>query len=111
SHLTGHRYDQPNTETFYNSISRKIFNPKNVSFDQQFEFFNNEDYHFVEFTEPKVYNEVPVHRLTENVIKNILLSAKFDVPWEDIDRDCKQVMEELTPTIIFQKNNLFLDSI
>jgi len=111
SYLTAHRYDKPNTETFYNSISRKIFNPRNVSFNQQFEFFNSEDYHFVEFTEPKVYREIPVHRLNEAVIKDILLSLNFKVNWEDLDRDCKLVMDELTPTIIFQKNNLFLDSI
>jgi isocitrate dehydrogenase kinase/phosphatase len=109
--LTAHRYDKPNTETFYNSISRKIFNPRNVSFNQQFEFFNSEDYHFVEFTEPKVYREIPVHRLSENVIRDILTSLDFNVDWENLDRDCKLVMEELTPTIIFQKNNLFLDSI
>jgi isocitrate dehydrogenase kinase/phosphatase len=109
--LIQHRYDKPNTETFYNSISRKIFNRVNVSFNLRFEFFNMEDYHYVDFTEPKVYREIPVHRLTADVIKNILLDIDFKVKWEDLDRDCQMIMEELTPTIIFQKNNLFLDSI
>lgn len=109
--LIQNRYDKPNTETFYNSISRKIFNQVNIGFSEQFEFFNNEDYHVVEFTEPKVFREVIVHNLTADVFKNILLSLDFNVPWEDIDRDCQAIMEKLTPTIIFQKNNLFLDSI
>ncbi len=111
THLIQNRYDKPNTETFYNSISRRIFNQINIGFSEQFEFFNNEDYHVVEFTEPKVYREVIVHNLTADVFKDILISLDFNVEWEDIDRDCKSIMEFLTPTIIFQKNNLFLDSI
>jgi len=109
--LVQHRYDKPNTETFYNSISRKVFNQVNIGFDERFEFFSNEDYHVVEFTEPKVYREIIVHRLSKDVFKDILLSLDFNVQWEDIDRDCQAIMDELTPTIIFQKNNLFLDSI
>ncbi len=111
SHLIQNRYDKPNTETFYNSISRKVFNSVNVGFSEQFEFFNNEDYHVVEFTEPKVYREMTVHKLTSDVFKDILLSMDFKVEWEDIDRDCKAIMDELTPVMIFQKNNLFLDCI
>lgn len=111
SQLILHRYDKPNTETFYNSISRKVFNQVNIGFSEQFEFFNNEDYHIVEFTEPKVYREVSVSKLTADVIKDILLSYDFKVEWEDIDRDCKAIMDQLTPVMIFQKNNLFLDSI
>lgn len=111
SHLIQNRYDKPNTETFYNSISRKVFNQVSVGFTERFEFFNNEDYHIVEFTEPKVYREITVHKLTADVFKDILLSLDFKVKWEDIDRDCKNIMDELTPTMIFQKNNLFLDSI
>ena len=111
SHLIQNRYDKPNTETFYNSISRKIFNQVNKGFNERFEFFDNEDYHVVEFTEPKVFREITVHRLTKEVMKNVLLSFDFNVKWEDIDRDCQNIIDELTPSIIFQKNNMFLDSI
>jgi isocitrate dehydrogenase kinase/phosphatase len=111
SHLIQHRYDKPNTETFYNSITRKIFNRVNVSFNQRFEFFSMEDYHFVDFTEPRVFREIPVHKLTADVFKDILKAIDFKVEWEDLDRDCRLIMEEITPTIIFQKNNLFLDSV
>jgi isocitrate dehydrogenase kinase/phosphatase len=48
--LIHNRYDKPNTETFYNSISRKVFNQVSVGFTERFEFFNNEDYHVVDFT-------------------------------------------------------------
>lgn len=111
SQLIQNRYDKPNTETFYNSISRKVFNQVNIGFSEQFEFFNNEDYHVVEFTEPKVYREISVSKITKDVLKDILLSLDFKVEWEDIDRDCQAIMDELTPVMIFQKNNLFLDSI
>jgi isocitrate dehydrogenase kinase/phosphatase len=109
--LVQHRYDKPNTETFYNSISRKIFNRANVSFNQRFEFFSMEDYHYVDFTEPKVFREIPVHKLSADVFKDILKAIDFKVNWEDLDRDCRWIMEEVTPAIIFQKNNLFLDSV
>src|SRR5690554_4116510 len=111
THLIQNRYDKPNTETFYNSISRRIFNQINIGFSEQFEFFNNEDYHVVDFTEPKVFREIIVHNLNAEVFKDLLLSLDFNVKWEDIDRDCEAIMESLTSTIIFQKNNLFLDSI
>ncbi|MCO5230612.1 MAG: bifunctional isocitrate dehydrogenase kinase/phosphatase [Chitinophagales bacterium] len=111
SHLIQNRYDKPNTETFYNSISRKVFNQVNIGFSEQFEFFNNEDYHIVEFTEPKIYREITVHKLSADVIKDLLLSLNFKVQWEDIDRDSKAIMDFLTPIIVFQKNNIFLESI
>ena len=110
-HLIQNRYDKPNTETFYNSVSRKIFNQIRIGFSQQFEFFENEDYHVVEFTDPKVFREIPVSRLNEQVLKNLLLSLDFNIEWEDIDRDCEEIMNKLAPIIVFQKNNLFLDSI
>ncbi|MCO5247331.1 MAG: bifunctional isocitrate dehydrogenase kinase/phosphatase [Chitinophagales bacterium] len=110
-HLIQNRYDKPNTETFYNSVSRKIFNQIRIGFSQQFEFFENEDYHVVEFTDPKVFREIPVSRLNENVLKDLLLSLDFNIEWENIDRDCEEIMNKLAPIIVFQKNNLFLDSI
>lgn len=109
--LTKNRYDRPNTETFYNSVTRRIFNKVNIGFNERFEFFNTEDFHFVEFTEPKVYQTIKVDMLTPKVLKDILLSLDFNAEWENIDRDAKLLFDDLAPTIIFQKNNLFLEEI
>jgi isocitrate dehydrogenase kinase/phosphatase len=109
--LNSNRNDIQNTETFYNSVTRKIFNTIQHAFDENFEFFDDKDYLISEFTEPLVYASITSNKLSLKLIKDILLSFGFDVPWINIDRDVKNIFDEIAPTIIAQKNNLFLDKV
>ncbi len=109
--LTDTRADKQNTETFYNSVTRKIFNNYNYAFDEKFEFFDDKDYQICDFTPPLVFKTFKANLLSKDIIKEILLSYDFQVEWENIDSDIQHIFDEIVPSIIAQKNNLYIDKI
>ena len=98
-----------NSETFFNSITRKVFIDK--SFNPAYEYFDPEDYKPVQILEEKVYKVFNTNQLSENILIEILNSFEFNIDFEDIKRDAKRIFDEIAPTIIFQKSTLFLERI
>lgn len=99
-----------NSETFYNSITRKVFVDK--SFNPEIEYFDKDDYKPSENKENIiVHDTISVSSLSPLAIKQILQHFKFDVPFENIEQDAINIFEELAPAFIYQKSNLHLDRI
>lgn len=98
-----------NSETFYNSITRKVF--ENVSFNSEYEFFDYTDYKPVKSADEDIYDTIECSHFSKVSIKQILHYFKFNVLFEDIDRDAQLIFDEVAPTIIHQKSNLFLERV
>ncbi|HRH56336.1 MAG TPA: bifunctional isocitrate dehydrogenase kinase/phosphatase [Chitinophagales bacterium] len=98
-----------NSETFYNSITRKVFVDK--SFNSDYEFFDYTDYKPMPKYDKEIFDVIECTHFSKVAIKQILQYFKFTVPFEDIDRDAQRIFDEMAPTIIHQKSNLFLDRI
>lgn len=98
-----------NSETFYNSITRKVFFDK--SFNADYEFFDYTDYKPMPKIDNEIYDVIECTHFSKVAIKQILQYFKFDVPFENIDRDAQLIFDEMAPTIIHQKSNLFIDRI
>ena len=98
-----------NSETFYNSITRKLFIDK--SFNADYEFFDYTDYKPMPKYDNEIFDVIECTHFSKVAIKQILQYFKFSVPFEDIDRDAQLIFDEMAPTIIHQKSNLFLDRI
>ncbi|MCB0506683.1 MAG: bifunctional isocitrate dehydrogenase kinase/phosphatase [Chitinophagales bacterium] len=98
-----------NSETFYNSITRKVF--AEISFNPNYEYFDYTDYKPILCTENEIYDVIDCSHFSVVAIKQILQYFKFNVPFEDINRDAQNIFDEMAPTIIHQKSNLYLDRI
>jgi len=92
SRLIARRTDIELAETFFNSVSRRIFT--RVGVDSKIEFL------FSDFDAPQPAGEPPyltyssANRLRE-VIEEILESCAFSVPFEDLNRDVGRVSEAI----------------
>ncbi len=98
-----------NSETFYNSITRKVFVDK--SFNSDYEFFDYTDYKPMPKYDKEIFDVIECTHFSKVAIKQILQYFKYSVPFEDLDRDAQLIFDEMAPTIIHQKSNLFLDRI
>lgn len=98
-----------NSETFYNSITRKVFIDK--SFNPDYEFFDYTDYKPMPKYDSDIFDVIDCTHFSVVAIKQILQYFKFSVPFENIDRDAQLIFDEMAPTIIHQKSNLFIDRI
>lgn len=98
-----------NSQTFFNSITRKVFYHK--SFNREFEYFDEKDYSPVQELPAKIFKTFEVSKLSIDIIAEILLSFNLNVPFEDIERDSILIFDEIAPIIISQKENLFLEKI
>jgi isocitrate dehydrogenase kinase/phosphatase len=109
SKITKDKPHRLNSETFYNSITRKVFVDK--SFNSDYEFFDYTDYKPMPKYDVEIFDKIDCSHFSVVSIKQILKYFQFSVPFEDIDRDAQQIFDEMAPTIIHQKSNLFLDRI
>lgn len=98
-----------NSETFYNSITRKVFVDK--SFNSDIEFFDYTDYKAMPAYDTEIFDVIDCSHFSVVAIKQILKYFKFDVPYDNLDRDAQNIFDEMAPVIIHQKSNLFLDRI
>lgn len=93
SGLIADRDDWELAETFFNSITRRIF--KTIGVDPQIEFVATD------FETPPTQASRPVYRIydraasTEALIRAILIYHRFQVQYEDIDRDARLVAERV----------------
>ncbi|MFN8237458.1 MAG: bifunctional isocitrate dehydrogenase kinase/phosphatase [Chitinophagales bacterium] len=109
SKITKDKPHRLNSETFYNSITRKVFVDK--SFNSDYEFFDYTDYKPMPKYDVEIFDTIDCSHFSVVAIKQILKYFQFSVPFEDIDRDAQLIFDEMAPTIIHQKSNLFLDRI
>lgn len=107
--LVIHKPHRLNSETFYNSITRKVFVEK--SFNPDIEYFDYTDYKPMPQYAEDIYDVIECAHFSKVAIKQILNYFKFNVSFEDINRDAQLIFDEVAPTIIHQKSNLFLDRI
>ncbi|MBK6273514.1 MAG: bifunctional isocitrate dehydrogenase kinase/phosphatase [Chitinophagales bacterium] len=109
SHLIKEKPHRLNSETFYNSITRKVFFDK--SFNADIEYFDYTDYKPMPKMDKEVFDVIDVSHFSPLVIKQIIKHFQFTVKFEDIDRDCQKIFDEVAPSIIHQKSNLFIDRV
>nr|HPH88982.1 bifunctional isocitrate dehydrogenase kinase/phosphatase [Chitinophagales bacterium] len=91
------------------SITRKVFVDK--SFNSDYEFFDYTDYKPMPKYDTEIFDTIECTHFSKVAIKQMLQYFKYNVPFEDIDRDAQMIFDEMAPTIIHQKSNLFLDRI
>jgi isocitrate dehydrogenase kinase/phosphatase len=92
------RTDLEIAETFFNSVTRKIF--ATVGVDPDIEFIDSD------FKAPSVQPENPIYKRylrdgsTVDLIKNILLDYRFKVDYQHIDQDAKLVAAKIDNHLI-----------
>ena len=104
SHLIKEKPHRLNSETFYNSITRKVFFDK--SFNADIEYFDYTDYKPMPKMDKEVFDVIDVSHFSPLVIKQIIKHFQFTVKFEDIDRDCQKIFDEVAPSIIHQKSKI-----
>ena len=104
SGMIAERSDWELAETFFNSISRRIF--ITVGVDPQIEFVDP-DYDLPPLTDPKsLYTSYYPSTLAETV-QQILQACNFTVPFADFAKDCHQISERLAHFLQNQQTNLY----
>lgn len=98
-----------NSETFFNSITRKVF--LNKSFNPEYEFFDYNDYKPDQKMDNEIFDVIECSHFSTIAIKQILKYFKFNIPYENLERDAQRIFDEIAPTIIYQKSNLYLERI
>ncbi len=89
SGLIADREDWEIAETFYNSVTRRIF--ATVGVNAQIEFVDTD------FDAPPTESRAPIVKsyrqasTTATLIERILLDFRFEVPYQDVSRDAKRV--------------------
>jgi isocitrate dehydrogenase kinase/phosphatase len=78
-----------NSETFYNSITRKVFVDK--SFNSDYEFFDYTDYKPMPKYDTEIFDTIECTHFSKVAIKQMLQYFKYNVPFEDIDRDAQMI--------------------
>ena len=109
SQLIAHRQDIYFAETFFNSITRKVFNT--VGFNPEIEYVDFSDYGDLEHKDPKVYEELKINKFSLDAVKTILNYFDWQVPYQDIERDADRVYDTIVKQLIFQRGGLNIDSI
>lgn len=107
--MVAHRHDMYVAESYFNSITRKIF--QHTGLNREIEFFDFGEYFNVQHTEPKVYDTINGEYLTTGMIRTLLESFGFKVPFIDIERDCQLIFDEIAPAMVQQKGTLEIEGI
>jgi isocitrate dehydrogenase kinase/phosphatase len=93
SGLIAGRDDFALAETFFNSVTRRIF--ATVGVDRNIEFVDSD------FEAPPmeahgpIYNTYPQPATTQRLIENILMDYPFNCGYQDIERDAKLIADEI----------------
>ncbi len=109
SQLISKRQDIFIAETFFNSITRKVFNT--VGFNAEIEYVDFTDYTEVQYREPKVYKTYQIDKMSPSVIKKILLQFNWNIPFENIERDVHNIFDTIAPLIVFEQGGLDVERI
>ncbi len=91
SELVGHRDDLDLAETFFNSISRKIFTT--VGVDTSIEYVDTDFEYFPKDHHPQLFTRYPGEADLTTTLKNILEYYSFQ--YEDVTRDANIVAKEI----------------
>lgn len=96
-------------ETFFNSITRKVFNT--VGFNPEVEFVDFSDYGEVEYLAPRVFETLHHDKFSVELIKEILKYFRWNVPFEDLERDAQRIFDAMARAIIFQLGGLEIEKV
>ena len=80
-------------ETYYNSIHRRIARDERIDETQSF-VWSEFDEPPVEPPEP-IYRTYPMHRDVVSAVTQILGDLDFNLPWQDLDRDVRNILRSL----------------
>lgn len=86
-------------ETFYNSICRKVFG--NIGTNHETMFVTSDHEHrAIKSKEPIYHTYWGNGRSAKAVVKSILLDYRFNVPYEDMERDLNFMVDKIHKTIL-----------
>ncbi len=87
------RYDGERAETFFNSVTRRVF--ETVGLNREIEFFRwDSAAPSGEALEP-IYATFSGDRPSRSLIREVLALPRFAAPFEDLERDCGLVAQEV----------------
>lgn len=107
--LIARRHDRFIAETFFNSITRKIFNT--VGFNPEVEFLDFSDYRESEPRTEAVCEHLRVKQFNKDTVLHILQYFDWAVPYRDLEGDARKVFETIVPYLVFHRNGLTIDSV
>ncbi len=87
------RQNRELAETFYNSITRKLFAERPV--DVTFEFVEPTRRMTGSRQDPETYRRFPLDRPLDDIIARLLETYRFQVPWADFGSDVENVTQEI----------------
>jgi isocitrate dehydrogenase kinase/phosphatase len=87
------RHDAELAETFFNSVTRRIFNT--VGINRRIEFFRWYPRDTAAASDEPIFHRYEGGRDTRSVIRSVLQDYRFTVPYEDPDRDADLVAGEI----------------
>ena len=87
------RHDLDLAQTFFNSVTRKMFST--VGLDREIEFFQLEAGETEMAEVGGVYRRYPKNRDTRYLVQDILLDHKFEIRYESVERDAEVVAREI----------------
>lgn len=91
--LIAERHDAELAETFFNSVTRKIFST--VGINRDIEFFHVSGLRSLAPLEEVVYTHYASDHDTGAIIRRILADHGFAMPYEDLERDAELVAREV----------------
>ncbi|MBK7897664.1 MAG: bifunctional isocitrate dehydrogenase kinase/phosphatase [Anaerolineaceae bacterium] len=104
SGLIAERADWELTETFFNSITRRIFTT--VGVDPQIEFVDP-DYDLPPLTDPKALYTSYYPGKLEETVQQMLLACNLAVPFADFATDCHQISQRLSHFLSENQTSLY----
>jgi isocitrate dehydrogenase kinase/phosphatase len=90
--LTVGRHDSELAETFFNSVTRKIFSTRGI--DREIEFFHLDNQALRSLNGPLIYSSYS-GRDTKILAREILEEHTFAVGYEDVERDAEAIAREV----------------
>ncbi len=104
SGLIAEKADWELAETFFNSITRRIFTT--VGVDPQIEFVNP-DFDLPPLTDPKsLYTSYYLTGSVEEIVRQFLLACGLTTPFANFHEDCHQITNRLSCFLDKQQTNL-----
>lgn len=92
-------YEYEIAETFLNSVCRKVLG--NIGADLSFMFVADEHTKREYDSEPPIFHSYKWDASPDAIIRKILVDYRFEVPYEDLDRDVKFITDRINMDILY----------
>ncbi|MCP4120278.1 MAG: bifunctional isocitrate dehydrogenase kinase/phosphatase [Bacteroidetes bacterium] len=107
--LTGKRMDKFISETFFNSITRKVFGT--VGFNPEIEFIDFSDFKEKAKRESSVTEKIREGKFSIDLIKQILSYYNWSIPYRNIEEDAQKIFDTIVPHLVFHRNGLNIECV